>query len=300
MRSVGRRATLLGIASLGLGCVARGDKKRSLQARDTPRNAITDTARDVVGGRCGALVHMDRARTWRYGSKFGKVTQWASLLEGTGIDPVRDVDRAFITSKTFDAADCALILDLAFDDDDRITTALGVMNEQAATGEKGESASTVIRRELFGEPYLVARIGRRTLLAMPWDRIGTLPLFLGTDGLPAANGSESATVFADEPHESLTGTIPWPSTLLDVTANVELSEDGIAVELVGRSTSEAQAKLDAEHLTAIAKDSLKVNVLFFSVPLLDNVEFVARGSNVEMSSRIGQTGVDLLVTLASL
>src|SRR5688572_28302181 len=62
-----------------------------------PRNA-QDIARAVIGGRVDVLVFADRVRAHPVGPKLAALDAWRPVLEGTGIDPQKDLERAFVTA----------------------------------------------------------------------------------------------------------------------------------------------------------------------------------------------------------
>src|SRR5262245_32860716 len=65
--------------------------------RPKPRNA-GQIAETIVGSKVSALVYADRARDHAVSDKLAALGLWQPFLDGTGIDPKRDLERAFIAA----------------------------------------------------------------------------------------------------------------------------------------------------------------------------------------------------------
>src|SRR5690606_11046732 len=59
-----------------------------------PRDAHL-RAIEVVGAKVTAMIYVDGVRTHPLAPRIAKMNAWGEVLDGTGIDPLRDVDRAF-------------------------------------------------------------------------------------------------------------------------------------------------------------------------------------------------------------
>ena len=62
-------------------------------AAPKPRNAA-EIARSIVDAKVGVLVYVDRTRSHPLGARIAALDLWQPVLEGTGIDPQRERQRA--------------------------------------------------------------------------------------------------------------------------------------------------------------------------------------------------------------
>lgn len=261
-------------------------------------NATTDIARSIVGGRCSALIHLERVRDYPGAEQASRVAQWGTLLEGTSIDPLSDVERAFVTARSFDdRAGTALVLDLAFDDIDRVSDALRRLGERGVHATR--EPQPVVRTTFYGEDYVVALFGR-SLVALPEAQTDRLPELAGCRGLPLPSGEEAISLFAEEPAVTLDGTVNWPEDIVELRADVRLSRWGASLDFVARSTSAAQAPRDAEALELTMNDLLKLDLVVFQVPLHDRVTFEAHHDQIEMTARFSRAELEVLIALGNL
>ncbi len=285
-------ALSLGLATLSSCPRPAPNNARAARVSARSRNATTEIARRIVGGRCGALIHVDRARKGPGASKLDRLGHWGTLLSGTGVDPIEGVSRAFVTAKKLDdLSTCALVLDLAVD-------AQRTRELMASLGANGGDGA--IDMELDGEPYLVGRIAPRTIAAVPAERADAWHLFAGSQGLPGPEGDEAISAFADDPRETLTASAGWPATVVDARVDIELSRWGMTLDLVARSISAEQAELDAAALSEALRRALALDLVLFEMDLLDPIAFVARGEAIEMSVRFGRAEAELLFALGRL
>jgi hypothetical protein len=300
LRSMGRREMLRSlacVAAVGLTDCARRDRRARLDP--LAENDTTDAARDRVAGRFSALVHVDRTRLLLARADTSGLFAWSPLLLRTGVDPLRDVRRAYVTAKSFESPETAMVLEL-----EPTESPEQRMSELLATlAERGDEAGPVpgdgrVRTKASGDPYVVGSPMPNTLVALPAPEDGPVPSFAGLGTLPEPHGAEAIEIFAKAPCETLTSLLDWPQTLLDVRAEVTLSAEAARITVIGRSTSTDQAIRDADALTERVNDRLGVDLVLFRVPLLDDLRFVARGTAVELVTSVSAAQVGLLLALS--
>jgi len=260
-------------------------------------NATTSVARSIVGGRCSALIHLDRVRDYPVAARASRLAQWGTLLEGTSIDPLSDVERAFVTAKTFnDTAGSALVLDLAFDDVDRVAEALRVLGERG--GRSGEAGRPIVHTTFYGEDYVVTLFGR-SLVALPTAQEARLVELQDCHALPLPLGEEAISVFAEEPQVTLEGTVGWPEDIVELRADIHLSRWGASIDFVARSTSAADAQRDARELELVMNDLFKIDLVVFKLPLHDRLMFEAQGDQIAMNARFSRAELEVLMALGN-
>lgn len=297
---MGRREMLHALAwgaAAGLAGCARRERRPDLEA--LAENDTTGAARARVHGRFAALVHVERTRALLTSSDAAALFAWAPLLARTGVDPLRDVHRAYVTAKSLDSGASAMVLQLEFDDDPegRMGRLLAALAERDSSEEPPLDGGRV-RTKCSGDAYVVASPAPGVLVALPAPEEGPVPSFAGLGELPEPRGLEAMDLIAKDPSETLSTLLDWPLTILEARAQVTLGREGARLELVARSTSSDQARRDAEALTERVNERAGVDLLLFRVPLLGELRFVPRGADVELVTTIDPTHLSLLLTLA--
>jgi hypothetical protein len=301
LRFKGRRAALLSLGSLALTPLVRScpspARARTLGGWVVPaRSEAMDIARAVVDGTCGVLVHVDRLRHLPPAKRLLTLGQWGAALDKLSIDPLEEVRRVFVTSPRIDeTARSATVIELGFEDPDRIRLAL----EAAATRTEDGSVLSI-----DGTRFLVEAPSASALVIVPEPHGDSLTahkrLLRAGACLPEPTDDEVLYGFAEKPSETLGDTLPWPDSIRDVHSRLALSPWGATLDVVATSSSEEQAKKDAETLTAALESRLRVDLVVFQWNILPRGEFEARGDRVELSAQLGRTEVEILLALGSL
>lgn len=302
MRSVGRRAALLGLASASLGSLVQfalpahgGARIRRIGS--TLMNSTTRIAKEIVDARCGALFHLSELKDRGGAIRLAELGHWRALLSQTRLHPLKDVERAFVTSRTVaDTSNCALVIDLKVSDPKLIEEELRRIGEPLRSPEDG----VVVAALLDGVSYAVGLVGPRTIAAVPLEKLDELARFKGAASLPAATDGEAVAIFADDPAVSLAALCPFPSTLSALEIDLAFGDAGATIDLVATSTSNEQAVEDAKVLGATITKMLEVDLLIFEVHLLGPIKSIANGNKVEMFASLGRAELDLLLALGSL
>lgn len=302
MRSVGRRAALLGLAAAGIGSLVQfalpahgGARIRRIGS--TLLNSTTRIAKEIVDARCGALFHLGVLRDRGGAIRLAELGHWRSLLSRTHIHPLKDVERAFVTSRTVaDTSNSVLVIDLCIADPNLIDQELRGLGELIR--ETGEGV--VVAADLDGVAYAIGRVGPRTIAAVPAEQAAELARFKGAATLPEATDGEAVGVFADDPAVSLNALCSFPASLSALEIDLVFGDAGATIDLVATSTSNDQAVEDAKVLGATIGKMLEVDLLLFEVHLLGPIKSVANGNKVEMFASLGRAELDLLLALGSL
>src|SRR5690606_26972304 len=74
-----------------------------------PRDAHL-RAVEAVGAKVTAMIYVDRVRGHALAPRIAEMDAWAGILEGTGIDPLRDVDRAFVAGRNLESQADAIVV----------------------------------------------------------------------------------------------------------------------------------------------------------------------------------------------
>jgi hypothetical protein len=291
------------VASIGCGGGGAATAPEAAAPAAKPRNADT-IAIAVANGKTSVLLHSGRVRNNPLAAKVLAVGRVARMLEGSGIDPLRDVERAFVTAPdvTHPGGTIAVLEhDLTAE---RLRATLdGLVEKSAPDGawldDLGVPAARVRMR---GETRVVAEVSDQVLVILPEPLARQATRFVGTGGLPEPIGDEAAVAIADDPSHTLAAprVPPIPATLKQARATVRLTPDGGAeVDVDATSLDEAQAATDAAELTATMERISSVRIAILTVRLFDPIPFSASGDHVKAHASISATDLDRLLGVAA-
>jgi hypothetical protein len=253
-----------------------------------------DTARELVGGRCGLLIDVDRVRHLDAAVRLCSLGHWGALSEKLDIDPLDDVARAFVTSWRFDDVSAsAIVLELTQGDADSTNAALGALS-------KGGRIGTPIPTELEGTDCLVMSPRPGMIVSIPAKAGEGISKFNAGSALPPAKDDEAVFAFADKPAETLGGSFSWPESIREMRARIGLSPWGATLDVFASSASPEQAQADAATLTDALNSVLRLDLYLFELSLLPKAEFVARGDRMDLATELGRPEVEVLLALGSL
>ncbi|WP_437937723.1 hypothetical protein [Sorangium sp. So ce341] len=269
-----------------------------------PRNAAA-IAQSIAGGKVSVLVFADRTRGHPIMARLAALDLWGPVLAGTGLDPERDLERAFITAPRADAAHEAVIVLEHNVPPERLKTGLDTLlsRSQPPGAEEGGLGVPAVRVTLKGHTRVVATVEPNFLVVLPVSRAREARRFIGTGGFPEPVGEEAALAAAIDPARTLRGPREAPRvppTLRSLEATVTLAKDGGAtVALDGASESPEDAARDAAFLNAEIERATSFRIAVVTVRVVDPVEFFAEGDRVKANRRVTPGEIDKLFALLS-
>jgi hypothetical protein len=302
MAFVRRCATLLTALCLVAGLVATSScatkPKPTVEApRPKPRNAA-ELARAIVGAKVVTLAYVDRVRGHRLAEKIAALDDVRGALEGTGLDPIRDVDRACIASTGIHRDDRAVVVAQHKLTDAQLRSALDVLiarsSPPGAWIDVGVPAAKVTVR---GHTRVVALVEPGFVAVVPEALAQEAKRFIGTGGFPDPKGQEATVSWVEDPSQTLRAEHApnIPSTVRAARIETRLTPDGGADVLVeGQSTDDAQAASDAAALTAEVERATSIKISFVRVRLFKPVPFRAEGSLVKAEVHLTSDEIDML------
>jgi hypothetical protein len=228
---------------------------------------------------------------------------WGGIFEATGIDPLEDVDRAFVAAAN--ARDQGSIIAVAEHHlpTERVASAVDhLVREGGPDGRHLDDLGVpAVRVDLRGRKSVLLAV-RPTLLVVTSDRFAKEAAKLSdTGGLPEPTGPEAVVAVADQPSKTLkVRRAPRvPKTIARAEATVIVAPDGGAdVHVVGDSTDPQQAKKDAAALTKAIDRATTVKVSIVKIRAFDPVRFKAVESRVEGRRHVTPAELSMLVSLA--
>lgn len=293
-----------GLALLVISCGGAA-RKPALAEEEAPRprNAAV-IAQSIAGGKVSALVYADRARGHPITARLAAMDLWAPVLEGTGIDPQRDLARAFVTAPNVRAERRAVaVLEHTLAPEKLAAGLDALLAKSDPPGARLDNIGVrAVRVTIKGRTRVVAVIEPSFLVVLPESKARDAVRFAGTGGFPDPKGQEAATLAAVDPARTLKApNAPRvPSTIASLNALVTLAPDGGAdLDIEGPSTSPEQAQADAAELTASVERATTVRVAILKIRVFDPVTFVAEGARVKAKRHITSTEVDRIFGLLS-
>jgi hypothetical protein len=304
------RAAVLFFAlmTLGVACASstKGGTATKVPAGEPAPRDAHERAVEVVGARMTAMVHVDRLRKHPLAPRVASLELWGPVFEGTGIDPLADVDRIFAAGRTADDQEAAIVVAEHHVEPDRLKQGLGTLIEKS--GEDGGW--------LEGYDFPVARVKVKdrksvVLAVTPTVLVVTSPAFFekaalaltGTGGLPEAHGPEALVAQTEQPSETLKAprVPPIPATISKARMEIVMAEDGGAdIAIDGDSTTPEQAKADADTLTKEVEDATTMQVAVFKVRAFDPVVFTSDGASIKARRHLTKTEIETLVGFAAM
>ncbi len=306
LRSIAVSAWLL--FSLGCGGVAPDpstpDGAQSAAPAEAPKpKDAAQRAEALIDGKVGALVWVDRVRKHPVGARLLAMPMVADLLEGTGLDPMNDLERVFVSGPGTDKGRAVMFAEHNLDPVRAHAALESVIQKsnppgEMLTGLPYEAAKVTIR----GRSGVVAFLAPHYLVVVPEDLAPRIPSFVGTGGLADPNGPEAAIAVAIDPSQTVRAPrVPrFPATVSRATATLVLRADGGAdVDLVGDDAGEDQAAQDARQLTGDIERATTMKIAFVTIRVIDPIVFTAQGNQVKAKVDLSRAQIDQLLGLAA-
>jgi hypothetical protein len=269
-----------------------------------PRDAHLRAA-EVVGAKITAMVYVERVRGHALAPRIAKMDAWSGVLEGTGIDPLRDLDRAFVAGRNLTDQSGAIAVAQHHVAPETIAVALKGMVEKS--GSEGAW--------LDEYPFPAARVvvrGRKSVVLAPTDELLVVTSeryaafvrdWTSSGGLPDPIGTEAVVADVVQPSETLVAprVPPIPPTISRAHATITFLANGDAeVSIDGESGDPDQAAADAAALTEAIDDATTMKISVIKIRAFDPIVFRADGDHVKADRRVTKQELDSLLGLAEM
>ncbi len=303
LRASALLALALAIAPLGCGAAPVAAPEVAPEPPPKARNAAT-IAWDIVHAKVGALTYVERVRGRPIAAKIQSLDLVRPYLEGTGINPEQDLDRAFVAAPATDRADEAIVVAQHHLSSDQIRLALqAMMASGRVTGEWIPGAPVPEARVTArGQTRILAVIEPDILVLLPEAHALEVGRFIGTGGFPEPEGPGAVFARAIDPANTVRAPrVPQvPATISSLQATITLGDDGGAtIALEGPSASPEQAQADALALTRAVDDATSVRVAFIRVRVFKPIRFFAEAERVKADVRLTAGEIDTLLGAAA-
>lgn len=302
-----RRTLLSTLLWTGLAS-ACGPATPEPEAPDLSGGAVRDAhaiAAKAVAAKVTMIVYMDRVRTHAVAPRLASLDVIGEAFQGTDIDPVKDVDRAFIAAKSARAKEDAMAVAEHHVEPERVKRAMTQLVAQS--GDEGRwldgypfpAVKAVVRKR---QTVVLAVTPTMLVVTSPKHARKAIPL-ANSGGIPDPANEAAIVADANEPSTSLEspGVPPVPRTVHHLYAEVTLRTDGGAdLKIDGESSDEAQAQADAAQLTQDIEKASTVNVAIFKFKAFEPIPFTSEGKMVRARRRVSKGELDSLLSLAAM
>jgi hypothetical protein len=288
----------LGFAALTAGCT---HPKPAVEVpRPKPRNAA-DIANAIVGAKVSTMVYMDRVRGHAIAARVVALEEVKSTFEGTGIDPMRDLQQAILASTGIHRDDQAVVVAQHSVDETKLRAALdGMIARSEPKGEWLDVGVPAAKVTVRGHTRVVALVEPGFIAVVPEALARQTVRLKGTGGFPENKGKQATITEVKDPAVTLRAphAPEVPPTVQSARIEVTLTPDGGAdVMTVGQSKDEAQAIADAQALTEEVERATSIRIAIVRVRLFKPVPFRAEGSSVRSDLHLTPDEIDMLFRL---
>ena len=293
------------MAIAGLACGGGAEASVDTPAavvKEAPRPKDAPTiATQMVDGKMSALIFLDRVRPHSAAPKVLELGVVRELLEGTGLDPLHDIERAFVTGPNASSQRAVLFAEHTVPED-RITQLVqNVVRESNPPGEilRGPP-NWKVRVQKKGRGGVFALIPPKYVVVVPDDLADRVDEFALTGGLPGPIGEEAIHMFVADPSSTLRarGAPHIPASISSIDAVAMLRGDGgVTIHAKGKSTLE-RAPDDARRLTRSIDDATSVGFGPFRIRAFRPIIFEASDDLVVSRVDLSSSEVEQIVSLA--
>ncbi|MEP7119752.1 MAG: hypothetical protein ABJE95_02535 [Byssovorax sp.] len=294
----------LSLAAAVLGCGAAAPAPPEVAAAPPKERNAATIAWDIVHAKVGALTYVERVRGRPIAARIQSLDLFRPYLEGTGLDPERDLDRAFVAAPATDRGDESIVVAQHHLSSDQIRAALGAMiTSGRVAGEWIQGASVPEARVTArGQTRILAIIEPDILVLLPEAHALEAGRFINTGGFPEPEGQGAVFASAIDPANSIRGPrIPAiPPSISSLRGIVTLGDDGGAtIAIEGPSASPEQAVADAAALSRAVDDATSIRVAFIRVRVFKPIHFIADADKVKTDVHLSAGEIDTLVGAAA-
>jgi hypothetical protein len=295
----------LALTAFQIGCGAAPAPESTPAFTPPPkaRNAAS-IAWSIVHARVGALTYVERVRGRPIAAKIQSLDLFRPYLEGTGVDPEKDLDRAFVAAPATDRADESIVVAQHHLPTEQIRLALqAMMASGRVTGDWIQGAPVPEARVTArGQTRILAIIDPDILVLLPEAHALEAGRFIGTGGFPDPEGPGAVFATAEDPATTVRGgrVPPIPPSIRSLRATLTLADDGgAAIAIEGPSASPEQAAADADALTRAVDDATSVRVAFLRVRVFKPIRFFAAADQVKADVHLTAGEIDTLLGAAA-
>ena len=282
-------------------------------------------AQEAVAARVTMLLHLDRLRGFRFSRRLMLLGGWADALQGTGIDPLRDVRRAFVAARASHSGQVAVVLQHSAPED-RVARSLEALHrkwqsKQPKGGARQASSQLDAGAEtLFPDPsqlpfpaayrsvpvdyshaegpVLVAAPRPGILAILPPERVLAAFRLADVGGLPAPRGGEAIVIRAWDPRSSVENGPAWSADVRYVDVVLAFDRSGnTALSFRALCTSREAARRQADLLTTQVDEAQSVALGGARLRLFDFIRFHAEDDRVRMRTQLHADDVDWIVAM---
>ncbi|MBK6513152.1 MAG: hypothetical protein IPM79_07050 [Polyangiaceae bacterium] len=296
-------ALLLSTLAPLAACGSSQPEAKSAEAEASRPRDAAKIAQQVIGGKYGALVHVNRARGNPSAAKFLQVGLVKELLEGTSFEPLNDIERVFVTGVSASDPRAVVFAEHNLTQQRIPQVVVDLVNKSEPKGQvlMAGPYEWRVKVQKKGRGGVLAFIPPRYLVLVPEDLVGSLDAFEQTGGLPLPTGEEVAKFSAEDPSNTLRAKFAptIPPTVSNLAGDVFLKPDGgVNIQAIGQSTA-TTAQQDAADLTKSVDDATSMNLGKIKIRAFKAPVFVPEGDRIVTQHDLSQGEVETIMSVAA-
>ena len=287
-------------ASSDAGVAGPGDAGGDASPDARPFRPIRDPvglagdARKIVpeNPNVSLLIYQERVRQHPLGSRFAptltKLKNWQRFLNGTGLDPVQDVDRMMLAGPQLrDSSRVVAVLRYSAPQA-RVRAAIDVLVKRSGPrGQWVQARVPVAKAYVDGADRYFVLIAPQILVIVPTDGLEAALKLPPTIKFPSAR-NEAVVLFLKHPANAFREfPVKLPDTVEWMRFSMTLDPNGGAdARLDAKDKDAATAAENAPKITEAVDKALVIDLLFTRQRLLDPVTFRAEGDHIRAETHI--------------
>jgi hypothetical protein len=295
-------AALCGAVVCGaVGCGGSTPEGASAAEPERPHDAA-QIAEAMVGGKVSALIFVDRVRTHSSAAKLLKMGPIRDVLEGTSFDPMKDIERVFVTSPSVTDERAVMFAEHTLTEERIPIIVQDLVHKSDPPGEVLTGAPLwTVKVSKRGRVGVVAFVPPRFVVVVPVDLVDRIDAFAETGGLPGPTGEEAAKFHAEDPSTTLRarGVPPVPPSISSLGGDIFLRPDGgMTLDGSGQSTAE-RAPRDAQELTKSIDDATSIGIGIIRLRAFRAPVFAPEGDKVIVRHNLSAAEVETIMGFAA-
>ena len=229
----------------------------------------------------------------------GLIPEWKQFLDGTPIDPIRDLDNMLITAPRFRGDSSKMVVVMGFNlPEARIHDAVDLVVQRSHGAWLEDTPIPAAQAKVLGGDRIFALVPKHKLLVvLPAEAKEQL------GGLKNAKGFRSSTVGAVismvTPARPFHGLFPLPESLKWLRLAATPTEDGGADLTI--ETGDGSAAEAATHAPEIAKglDAVRtIDVFGLKMDVVDHIDLAAEGDVIKGKVHVSRRQLGLIMSFA--
>ncbi len=237
------------------------------------------------------VIYLDKVRAHPLGRRFAptltKLENWRNFFQGTGLDPVRDIDRILIAGPQLRDSSRVVAVIRHNTSQQRVRGALqALVGRDGSQGQWVKAPVPVVKARVDGAERYFVMTGPRMLVVVPPDGLDQA---LGLSrNLRFPGGNHAVVLFLKYPANAFRDQpVRLPTSVEWMRFSMELKPGGGAdARLEAKDKDAASAAANAPRLTEVINKAMVIDLIVTKRRLLNPVTFRAEGDRIRTETHV--------------